>query len=137
MISKAHILGALKAELEFLEKGGYRSSAKAHWRPKFIFQDSPICPNLKSSQPQQPCSECVLFDFVPEEARETKVPCRYIVLNDAGDTVDSFYRYGTLEDLEHALLPWLKAKIDSLEKDCGNAAVKAAAVGGCDVFKVR
>src|SRR6516225_818465 len=31
----------LKAELEFLETGGYRSSPKVRWRPHFVFEDSP------------------------------------------------------------------------------------------------
>ena len=34
------LLETLKAELDFVNRGGYR---KASWRPQFIFEDSPTC----------------------------------------------------------------------------------------------
>ena len=43
---KRDLLDVLKAELQFLEKGGYRHTARAEWRPQFIFQDSPTCLNF-------------------------------------------------------------------------------------------
>ena len=44
------LLTVLKAELEFLEKGGYRHSPHARWRPQFIFEDSPTCMNYRRSE---------------------------------------------------------------------------------------
>jgi hypothetical protein len=38
--------------------------------------------------------------FVPEENREKRFPCRYIDLTGNGETVNSFYEYGTEEELE-------------------------------------
>ena len=116
------LLDALRAELEFVEKGGYRQTGRAEWRPHFIFQDSPTCLNFDPLQPRKPCSECVLMKLIPEEARARKIPCRYISLNERGETVDSFYRTGTQEELEAAVVKWLKATIDRLERE--NAQVR-------------
>jgi hypothetical protein len=113
---KRDLVDVLRAELEFLEKGGYRHSARAAWRPHFMFQDSPTCLNFDSTQPPRPCSDCVLMQLVPEDLHAKKVPCRYISLNERGETIDSFYRYGTQEELETAVGQWLKATIQRLEK---------------------
>ena len=39
-------LELLKFELKFLEDGGYGRSPRTPWRPPYIFEDSPSCPNL-------------------------------------------------------------------------------------------
>ena len=109
------LLEVLKAELGFVEKGGYRLTARASWRPQFIFQDSPTCLNFETAQPSKPCSDCVLMQVIPGDQRKRKIPCRHIPLNDQGDTIDSFYRYGTRDDLEAALRTWLRATIGRLE----------------------
>ncbi len=118
---KGDLLDVLKAELEFLEKGGYQHTARAAWRPHFMFQDSPTCWNFDSTQPPKPCSDCVLMKLIPEEVHARKVPCRYIPLNERGETIDSFYRTGTQEELEAAVVRWLKATIDRLQKENAQA----------------
>jgi hypothetical protein len=110
------LLTALKKELEFLEKGGYHSTARAPWRPKFVFQDSPTCLNCDSTLAPRPCSECILMQLAPEDMQRKKFPCRYIPLNERGETIDSFYRFGTQEELEPELRRWLKATIERVEK---------------------
>ena len=110
------LLTVLKKELEFLEKGGYRNTARAPWRPQFVFQDSPTCLNFDPTQQPRPCSECILTQLVPQEMQRKKFPCRYIPLNERGETIDSFYRSGTQEELESELRRWLKAIIERLEK---------------------
>ena len=112
MADKRSLIGVLKAELEFLNRGGYQ---KTSWRPQFVFEDSPTCLNYGRGQDQRACSECVLMALVPPEKREEKVPCRYIQLNEHGDTVDSLYRSGTQEELESALKDWLTHEIERLE----------------------
>jgi len=109
------LLAVLKSELEFVTKGGYRHTSRAAWRPQFIFQDSPTCLNFDPAQPPKPCSECVLMPLVPEAQRTRKIACRYIPLNDLGETIDSFYRFGTRDELEGALRNWLRATIERLE----------------------
>jgi len=112
-----NVLELLKAELAYLEKGGYRRPEQSAWRPQLMFQDSPTCLNFNSLQPRKPCTECVLMRFVPEDQRSKKVPCRYIPLDAKGETVDYFYRYGTQEELEAVVSEWLRATIARLKRE--------------------
>ena len=114
-----NLLQVLKSELQFLENGGYRQTARAAWRPQFMFQDSPTCLNFDPTQPPRPCSDCVLLQLVPEDMRAEKIPCRHIVLNVEGYTIDTYYRLGTQEELEAAVAEWLRKTIQQLE---GNLA---------------
>lgn len=114
---KRDLLDVLKAELAFLEKGGYRITARVPWRPQFLFQDSPTCLNFDPTEPQRPCSDCVLMQLVPENFRGKKIACRYIPLSERGETIDSFYRSGTQEELEAAFSRWLKTTITRLEQE--------------------
>ena len=114
---KRDLVDVLKTELQFLEKGGYRHTAKADWRPHFIFQDSPTCLNFDPTQPSKPGSDCILMQLIPEDRRDKKIPCRYIPLSENGETIDSFYRTGTQEELEAAIMRWLKATITRLERE--------------------
>jgi len=126
-----NLLAVLKAELEFVQKGGYRYTARSPWRPQFIFQDSPTCLNFDSTQPRRPCSECVLMELVPPDLRNGKIPCRHIPLNAKGETIDSLYRTGTQMELETALTKWLKSTIKKLELESAQAqqGTIGAAVG--------
>jgi hypothetical protein len=111
-----NLQSVLRKELEFLEKGGYRETGKVPWRPQFIFQDSPTCLNFDPSRQAKPCSDCALAQLVPENFRDKKIPCRYIPLNEKGETIDSFYRSGTRNELEDAFGRWLRATIHTLEQ---------------------
>jgi hypothetical protein len=64
---------------------------------------------------RRPCTECPLIDFVPEDRREARYPCRHILLTTRGETVNSFYAWGTEEELETALREWLRQTIRELE----------------------
>ena len=112
---RRELLKVLKAELEFVEKGGYRNTSLTAWRPQFIFQDSPTCLNVDPDQPPKPCSDCVLLKLVPDNLRSRNIPCRYIPLNEQGETIDFFYRCETREALESALQKWLRSAIRHLE----------------------
>lgn len=109
---KRDLLAVLRAELEFLEKGGYR---RPSWRPNFIFEDSPTCLNASNARDVRPCSECALMQFVPGGKRQEKIPCRHIPLDAAGTTLQSLYKTGTQDELEAAIGNWLKAMIQALE----------------------
>ena len=112
MNSAKHTLQVLKQELEFLEKGGYRSPIA--WRWPLAFEDSPTCSNHRRSA--CPEADCVLMDFVPKACHYEAVPCRHIPLNEAGETVDSLYRTGTNEEIEGALRQWLLKTMKRLEQ---------------------
>ena len=111
------LLRLLKAELAFLELGGYRGGPRYPWRPNFVFEDSPTCINYKNQATVAPCSGCLLMSFVPTEKKTTKFPCRHIPLTELGETVSGFYEWGTEQELETALRNWLTQTIKDLEQE--------------------
>jgi hypothetical protein len=113
MKDDADVLAALKSELEFLEKGGY---AKPSSHQQSIFRDSPTCLNCGVLENRRPCSECVLFEFVPVDRRKEKIPCRYIPLNEQGETLDSLYRRAIQDVIETEVSRWLRATIQEVER---------------------
>ncbi len=123
-------LARLESELAFLERGGY-------WKPssrqQLIFQGSPACLNYGRLEDSRPCSECVLFRFVPLDCREERIPCRHIPLNEQGETIDSLYRGRTQEVIETAVSRWLRATIEELEaKQAGDLSLLSAANAGIE-----
>jgi hypothetical protein len=109
------LLQVLRAELDFVERGGYRTP-RSHWRPQFIFEDSPTCLNFGDPTRSKPCKDCVLMQLVPPDRQQMEFPCRFIPLNDKDETIDSFYRYATQQELEETLGKWLRATIQNLEE---------------------
>jgi hypothetical protein len=116
------ILEILRFELKFLEDGGYARSPHAPWRAAYIFEDSPTCLNFKDSARPHSCSECLLTQLVPPDLREQDVPCRFIPLNDKGQTVDSLYRTGTQAEMAEGLRDWLRREIRRIEGEQRPAA---------------
>ena len=57
------------------------------------------------------------MQFVPQDRRETRSPCRHIPLTSRGETVNSFYGWGTEEELETALRAWLLRIIALVEQE--------------------
>jgi hypothetical protein len=111
------VLGVLKSELEFLEKGSYARSAREPWRYQLFFEDSPTCMNYGSKDESKPCRECVLMQALPPESRGEKIPCRHIPLNAQGETLDSLYRYADQRETEGVLRSWLRTTIARLEEE--------------------
>ena len=114
---KRNLLDVLKKELEFVEIGGYRNPARAAWRPQFMFQDSPTCLNFEPSDHPQLCSDCIISQLLPLEVALRKIPCRYIPLNEQGDTLDLLYRTATGQETEAKFTDWLKSNIARLERE--------------------
>jgi hypothetical protein len=114
------LLDVLKAELAFLEKGGYGRSPRESWRQPLIFEDSPSCMNYDSKDHAEPCSACVLFQLVPPQFRGNQIPCRYIPLNSVGETLDSLSRYAQFE-VEEVFGNWLRRMIAAVEKLSGTS----------------
>jgi hypothetical protein len=110
-----NILEMLKFELKFVEDGGYGRSPKMPSQPSYIFEDSPSCLNFDDPARPEPCGACWLMSFVPTEHRQEQVPCRFIPLNQKGDTVNSLYKKGSQIELEEALAGWLRQRIAELE----------------------
>ena len=113
---RTKVLQLLKKELEFLDNGGYKHIPNSQWRPAYIFEESPSCPNFQERARPHLCEECWLSEFIPPDAREEQVPCRFIELGASGVTVDSLYRCGTPAESEEELRKWLHQRIRELEQ---------------------
>jgi hypothetical protein len=131
------LLNALKLELEFCERDGYkpligRFPARASesepismflfderkrvmHKKRSVFQDSRSCLNYGLPFREHPCSECWLMSFVPVEKRGEVVPCHHIPLNERGDTVAKFGEPSDAPDVQEAVLDWLRRTIQQLE----------------------
>ncbi len=110
------LLQVLKAELEFLEGGGYRKIAQTSWRPPFIFEDSPSCPYSDAPPRRRLCLSCSLIQLTPANRRLEQAPCRHIPLNDEGETLDSLYNTANDAEVEGAVVKWLRAEIRVFKK---------------------
>jgi len=108
------ILELLQEELSFVEEGGYGRSVRTPWKPKSAFQDSLTCINYTFLEKVHPCSECHLIDFVPQERCSEEVPCHFIPLNQAGDTIAGLEPEEQAK-LEESLKAWLRSKILEIE----------------------
>jgi hypothetical protein len=132
------VLNALKLEMQFCERGGYKPPAPVRLparasenypilvfrgdarkrelhKERSVFQDSPSCPNHGLLKREHPCSECWLIDFVPPEKRDKAVPCHYIPLNERGDTVANLGGPADAPDVQEAVLDWLRRTIRQVE----------------------
>lgn len=117
------ILELLKDELNFIEKGGYGRSVRTPWKPKSAFQDSLTCMNYGYPYRAHPCSECHLLDFVSPEHKAAEVPCHFIPLNDAGETIEGLEGEDNEAKLERKVSDWLRARIREIEKGGSKQAV--------------
>ena len=109
------LLELLKTELDFIEKGGYGRSVRTPWLPKSIFQDSLSCLNYGYFHRAHPCNECHLIDFVAPEHRTEMVPCHFIPLDEAGDTIEDLDSEENQNRTERLLKEWLRERIHQLE----------------------
>jgi len=107
----------LKSELEFIQGGGYRHSPRTPWKVPLMFEDSPTCLNFGQPARPNPCANCGLMRFVPLRRHSAPVPCRYIPLNQAGETVDGLYRYASQAELEGTVRGWLRRTIQKLDAE--------------------
>jgi hypothetical protein len=105
----------LKAELDFIQQGGYEQSMRDPWSVKLALEDTRTCMNFDHKKTPTPCSECLLMQFVPANRRNEKVPCRHIPLTEEGDTLLQLYRGSTEDEIDKALAGWLKETINQLE----------------------
>jgi hypothetical protein len=112
--SRVEIVNSLKRELAFLERGGYGGAMP--WRPVAMFLDSPSCPNRLDTEHSTPCSQCWLFQFVPERFHQEMEACHFIPLNRDGESVHSMTRQYTPGEVEAALKNWLQGEIRHLEE---------------------
>lgn len=111
------LLETLKAELDFIEKGGYGRSVRTPWKPTAIFQDSLSCLNFADPNRTHPCEECFLMQFVPPDQRSQEVPCHHIPLTAEGETVTDLELLDNQSEMEEAVKNWLRTSIKKLEAE--------------------
>jgi hypothetical protein len=116
------ILELLKEELDFIEKGGYGRSVRTPWQPKSAFEDSLTCINYGYPYRAHPCNECHLLDFVSPEHHSEHVPCHFIPLNEAGETIEELELEDNQAKVERTLKQWLRNKITKIEEERANQA---------------
>jgi len=109
------LLELLTSELDFIEQGGYGRSVRTPWKVPSPFRESLTCVNYALPEKAHPCSECHLLDFVPADKQREELPCHFIPLNAAGDTVDSLAGEDNQTKLETSLKEWMRAKVKELE----------------------
>ena len=125
--SRVEIIGLLKQELSFMERGGYGGALP--WKPVSMFLDSPSCPNRLDAERSVPCTQCWLYEFVPEKYRQEMDACHFIHLNAHGESVHSMSRQYTPGEVEAAVKSWLEAEIrylEELEKKSGRDSAQEA-----------
>lgn len=105
------LLASLKAELKFINQGGYRNQNGQ--RPPLYFEDSMIC--RRNTQMGCRTCGCALMFFVPEASRFEAIACKHIRLTAAGETLEDLYRTTTIEEGETAVRSWLRFVIRDLE----------------------
>ncbi len=115
--NKKQVLEALKIEKSILEGGGYGRSVRTPRRETTLFRDSITCLNVGEAAKIHPCTECFLIEHVPTLHKGDDIPCHHIPLNANGETIDELDRKGRREDVERALLEWIKSTIARLEQD--------------------
>jgi hypothetical protein len=103
--------------LDFIEKGGYGRSVRTPWHEKSAFQDSLTCINYGYPYRAHPCNECHLLDFVSPEHHSESIPCHFIPLNEAGETIDTLETEDNEAKLERKIRDWLQAKIREIEEE--------------------
>ncbi|HKP46437.1 MAG TPA: hypothetical protein VJT50_07545 [Pyrinomonadaceae bacterium] len=123
------ILELLKEELAFIEQGGYGRSVRTPWLPKSAFQDSLTCINYGYPYRTHPCDECHLTDFVDEAHQGETVPCHYIPLNAAGETIEDLEAQDNQLKLESTLKEWMRKTIAEIEQARQQAGATVAHAG--------
>lgn len=123
------MLQLLKDELTFLEQGSSKRSVRTTWIPESGPQDSNTCVNYYEPARTSPCSECLLIDFVAHEHHSEEVPCHFITLNDAGETIEGLEAQGNQARMETTLKEWLRTKIRQIEDETANPEARKRSAG--------
>ena len=79
-------------------------------------------PRRKCALPRRahPCADCRLLDFVGPQDQSQTVPCHFIPLNAAGNTLDDLELEGNEAKMANAVQTWLREKISQIEAERSN-----------------
>jgi hypothetical protein len=104
-LDKQKVLGLIRLEIDNIRRRGFSA----------YFRDSILCINAHKLVKSDTCEDCALLMYVPEQRKQTEVPCFHIVLNAEGDTVGELARAGDRQGLEAEIIAWLERTADELE----------------------
>jgi hypothetical protein len=121
------ILELLKTELAFIEQGGYGRSVRTPWLPKSAFQYSLTCINYADPDHTHPCNECHLMNFVESNHWAEKIPCHYIPLNEAGETIEALEAQDNQPKLERTVKLWMRTMIQRIEETRATQSTESSA----------
>ena len=62
------------------------------------------------------------MEFVAPDLRSEQIPCRFVRLTPDGVTIDSLYRYGSIDETEEILSAWLRQRIREIEEEMASSA---------------
>jgi hypothetical protein len=113
------MIDQLKLERSILRDGGYGRSVHTPAKAEQLFRDSVTCMNVGQTVRRHPCSDCLLWEFVPREHLEEDIPCHHIPLNADHQTIAVLEEKGDRGTAEKALLEWLDRTILQLEDEKG------------------
>lgn len=111
------LIDQLKLERSILRDGGYGRSVHTATKEEQLFRDSVTCLNVGQIDQRHPCSDCLLWEFVPQEKMEEDIPCHHIPLNSGRETIAALEERGERDAAEAALLGWLNRTIAKLEEE--------------------
>jgi hypothetical protein len=115
------LLDMLKLEEAVVSAKGLRAGPRIGKRYFEPFKDSMTCLNF-SRESLEPCDECWLMEFVPEDFHDKALACHQIPLNGKGETVVTLKAREDIPTLEQTVLSWLRRKIAELETELGKEA---------------
>ena len=118
---RKYLLDMLKLEEAVVSANGLRAGPRIGKRYFEPFKDSMTCLNFSHECPE-PCNECWLMEFVPEDFHDKALPCHQIPMDDKGETVVTLKARGDIPTLEQTVLSWLRKKIEELEDELGMEA---------------
>jgi hypothetical protein len=118
------IIDQLKLERSILRDGGYGSSVRTPAKEEQLFRDSITCLNVGEAIRRHPCSDCLLWEFVPAERQEEDIPCHHIPLTEDRETIASLEDKGERAAAEQALRAWLDRTIVQLEDELARRSTK-------------
>jgi hypothetical protein len=109
------LLHVLRFELNYLEQGGFDRD-RALLGTESPFLGTIACINFGEPLRPHACHECLLRPFVPEDKLTEDLPCHYIKLNPAGETVAGFIANNDAHRMVAALEEWLRGTIARMEE---------------------
>lgn len=108
------LLQILRYELNYVEQGGFDRD-RALLGTESPFRGTIACINFDDPIQAHECRECLLAEFVPQNKLSEDIPCHYIPLNAAGETIAGLIAKNEQGHMEDALKDWLRATIARLE----------------------